>query len=140
MAIRSFTLVSGYRTIFFNDNYENMLLPFSYRAEMSPQLLENQVILCGILLVVFALVGIMKGYDYFSSREGSDESQCKNSSKIKLIYSHFLFPLVVFNYLFAFLSFYFNSLTMLPAQSTFSEILNSLSWLLVIFASGMVFA
>jgi len=39
VAIRSFTLVTGYRTLFFGKTYENMLLPFSYRAEMSLQVM-----------------------------------------------------------------------------------------------------
>ena len=39
VALRSFTLVTGCRTLFFSQDYENMLPPFSYRAEMSPQVL-----------------------------------------------------------------------------------------------------
>jgi len=90
--------------------------------------------------VILTLLGIVKAYDYLSSREGSEESQCKNSSKVSFIYSHFLFPLVVFNFLFAFLSFSVNSLRPASLQGTFGEALNSLSWLLLLLSSGLVFS
>ena len=79
VALRSFTLVTGCRTLFFSQDYQNMLLPFSNRAEMSLQVLENQVICCGVFLVLLLLMGILKSYDYFTSAKGREEPHCRNS-------------------------------------------------------------
>ena len=110
VSLRSFSLVTGYRTLFFNSNYENMLLSFSYRAEMSLQVLENQAIWCGVLLALLLLMGILKCYDYFTSAKGREEPHCRNSGRVRLLYDHLLFPLSVFSFLFALLSSFVNSL------------------------------
>ena len=110
VALRSFTLVAGCRTLFFNSDYENMLLSFSYRAEMSPQVLENHIVWCGVLLALLSLMAILKGYDYLTSAKGREEPHCGNSGRVRLLYDHLLFPLSVFSFLFTLLSSFVNSL------------------------------
>ena len=87
-----------------------MLPPFSYRAEMSPQVLENQVVWCGVLLILLIFTGILKVYDYFTSAKGREEPHCRNSERVRLLYDHLLFPLAVFTFLFTFLASFINSL------------------------------
>ena len=116
-----------------------MLLSFSYRAEMSLQVLENQAIWCGVLLALLLLMGILKCYDYFTSAKGREEPHCRNSGRVRLLYDHLLFPLAVFSFLFTLLSFFFNSLRSQSLQGTFPTTLNSLSWLLLLLPVGLVF-
>ena len=87
-----------------------MLLSFSYRAEMSPQVLENQIVWCGILLALLSLMAVLKGYDYLTSAKGREEPHCGNSGRVRLLYDHLLFPLSVFSFLFTLLSSFVNSL------------------------------
>ena len=87
-----------------------MLLPFSSRAEMSPQVLENHIVWCGVLLALLLLTGTLKVYDYFTSAKGREEPHCGNSGRVRLLYDHLLFPLSVFSFLFTLLSSFVNSL------------------------------
>ena len=137
-ALRSFTLVTSCRTLFFSEDYENMLLSFSYRAEMSPQILENQIVWCGILLALLSLMAVLKGYDYLTSAKGREEPHCRNSERVRLLYDHLLFPLTVFSFLFTLFSSFINSLRSLSLQGNFPTALNSLSWLLLLLPTGLV--
>ena len=87
-----------------------MLLPFSSRAEMSLQVLENLIVWCGVLLALLLLTAILKVYDYFTSAKGREEPHCRNSSRVRLLYDHLLFPLAVFSFLFTFFASVVNSL------------------------------
>ena len=115
-----------------------MLLSFSYRAEMSLQVLENHIVWCGVLLVLLLLMGILKGYDYLTSARGREEPNCRYSRRVRLLYDHLLFPLSVFSFLFTFLASFVNSLRSQFIQGTFPAALNSLSWLLLLLPAGLV--
>ena len=115
-----------------------MLLSFSYRAEMSPQVLENHIVWCGILLALLSLMAVLKGYDYLTSAKGREEPHCGNSGRVRLLYDHLLFPLSVFSFLFTLFSSFINSLRSLSLQGTFPTALNGLSWLLLLLPLGLV--
>ena len=115
-----------------------MLPPFSSRAEMSPQVLENHIVWCGVLLALLLLMALLKGYDYLTSAKGREEPHCRNSGRVELLYDHLLFPLSVFSFLFTVLSSFVNSLRSLERQGTFPTALNSLSWLLLLLPLGPI--
>ena len=115
-----------------------MLLSFSYRAEMSPQVLESHIVWCGVFLALLLLMGVIKGYDYFTSARGREEPHCRNSWRVRLLYDHMLFPLSVFSFLFTLLSAFVNSLRSQSLYGTFPTELNSLSWLLLLLPLGLV--
>ena len=138
VALRSFTLVTGCRTLFFSQDYQNMLLPFSSRAEMSLQVLESYIVWCGVLLALLLIMGILKSYDYFTSARGREEPHCRNSTRVSILYDHLLFPLPVFSFLFTLLSSFVNSLRSQSLQGTFPSALNGLSWLLLLLPLALV--
>ena len=105
---------------------------------MSPQVLENQIVWCGILLALLSLMAVLKGYDYLTSAKGREEPHCRNSGRVRLLYDHLLFPLAVFSFLFTLLSSFLNSLRPQSLQGTFPAALNSLSWLLLLLPLGLV--
>ena len=99
---------------------------------MSLQILENQVVWCGVLLALLSLMGILKVYDYFTSARGREEPHCRNSARVSILYNHLLFPLAVFSFLFTLLSSFVNSLRSQLLEGTFPSALNSLCWLLLL--------
>ena len=63
----SFRLVTGFRGLFFRDEYEDMLPPFCSNLEISRQVAESSIVWCGLLLVLLLLLLTVKVHGCFNS-------------------------------------------------------------------------
>ena len=71
-AIKSFKLVTGHHTIFYEKSYRDVAYPLTGDTELSPQLMENVIIWVGVVLLIF--VGIIIIVVYRCFRRNKEET------------------------------------------------------------------
>jgi hypothetical protein len=61
-AITSFSLVTGYRSFYYSDQYKELMYPFGSILELSKQVLETNLVWMTIVLGFFLIIGLLIVY------------------------------------------------------------------------------
>jgi hypothetical protein len=87
----------------YQESYEELLPPFSERVMLSRQFLEDNLVICGVICLVVAILIIIKSRiwvkDKYETTEDTDRPRhsAKNRNRVglaeKLLYDSLLFPL-----------------------------------------------
>jgi hypothetical protein len=146
-SITSLKMVTGYRSIFYDETTDGeVLYPFCETTEMSRQVLENSTVWFAVmgLILVLAIIVFLKEYydlkDTYCSEKRSLISHCLRSNSCQYMYNCFIFPIIVFNFIINTVAVNLNSIRLVGFHDFFDSYVNSVCLLVTWLSSSFVFA